>query len=73
MISNEDLDLVKKAQQVITKLDGGASIVGGSQEHLDLTRAVVKLSGLVLTRPMTNQELEDAKAHVQELKESGML
>lgn len=57
-ISNEDLELIKKAQQAIIKLDSGGTIVGGSQEHLDLSRAITKLSGMVLfdTRPLTESE-----------------
>lgn len=56
MISNEDLELVQKAQAIILKLDAGGSVAGGSQEHIDLSRAITKLSGLVLFQPMTNED-----------------
>lgn len=62
IVSKEDLELVQKAQHAILKLDTGKNLEAGSQEHLDLSRAITRLSGLILfdTRPLTENEREHA-------------
>lgn len=61
MITKEDLELLQKAQAIIIKLDGGGSVVGGSQEHLDLSRAITRFSGMLLFQPMTEKDVEKAQ------------
>lgn len=68
MVSKEDLELVQKAQKAILKLDGGGIITGGEQEHLDLSRAITKLSGMVLFHSMTEKDIEEAKAIFKEME-----
>jgi hypothetical protein len=65
MVSQEDFDGIRAAQKAITKLEGGSSIISGSDEHQQLTWAVIRLSNLLLTRPMTEKDLERAKEVAQ--------
>lgn len=61
MLSDEDLDNIRAAQKAITKMENGSPIISGSEEHEALTWAVIRLSSLLLTRPMTEKDLERAK------------
>lgn len=61
MVSQEDFDNIRAAQKAITKLEGGSPIITGSKEQEHLTWAVIRLSNLLLTRPLTEADIARAK------------
>lgn len=67
MIPNEDLNNIRAAQKAIIKLERGEPIMAGSEEHKHLTWAVVKLSGEVLTRTISDKELEKIRERIKQV------